>query len=72
MPSIDLEDAVDLHGDTEGKCGGADGESGVLPGRFAEDDDHEIRRAIDDFRLIGEFRRGVDEAAKFDHLPDPI
>ena len=39
---------------------------------IAKDFDHGVRRAIDDFGLIGEVRRGIDECVQFDNAGDLV
>ncbi len=64
--SGDFEDAVDLDEASQRQHAAADGEAGMFAG-IAEGGDHQVRRAVDDGRLLREIGGRGDEAAELDH-----
>ena len=59
-PSVDLEDELDFDAHVEGKLGGAEGQP-RMASRLAENLHEEIRRTVDDRRLLGEPLSGPGE-----------
>ena len=56
---VDGKDRVDFNRGAERKTRAADGNAGMAP-LVAEDLDHQVRRAVDHFRMLGKVWRGVD------------
>ncbi len=71
MVSGQLEDRLDLDRNAEGKPGDADGGTGMTS-LVAQNLDYQLRRAVDDLRLVAEIGRAVDEAGQLDQPGDAV